>query len=245
MRGLYLKVKLIWVNFLLTLLIFLLAYMIFQVWTSPDAPGAAREADNGKALEENRIVLVKRGQSKSDYSDVVQKNIFSMDRREFVPKAVDVDSLPEEKMQNEPAPLETKQVTLFGVMFVGDFKKALVNDQHDRENPQKWVREGDLVADYRITQIEKDRIILSRAGKLHTVLLYDKDNPKKRTMVSPARKTSAARPPKAKTAKTDSAGPGKTPADKSVGSKETPGSAKDEYEIIQTPFGEFKRKKSK
>lgn len=237
------KVKLIWINLLLGLFILFEGYMIYQVWARPDNWKISSGSATGPGNRQNLLTLVKRGGAKGSFSDVVNKNVFSMHRKEFVPKPKPkpkpvkkppIAKAPEPEIVKEPPPLDSNRVGLCGVLVVGDYCKALVTDASDREKPEKWVQQGDKVDKFAVERIQKDRIILSGAGKLYTVLLYDTKNPKKRRRRQPA----SAAPGPATAAKKD-VRPSSAPGKKSPPKKKN----NDKYEIIKTPFGEFKRKK--
>lgn len=228
------KVKLIWVNLLLCLFIFFESYMIFQVWATPDEwempSGTALNSGSRKSL----LTLVKKGEAQGCFTDVVKNNVFSVHRKEFIPAVksdtpTDKDSAKQQR-NSEPDPLVSNRIDLFGVIMVGDYSKALVKDASDREEPVKWVRQGDAVDKFVVKRIQKDRIVVSGSGKLHTVLLYDKKKHRKRLSGSPASlparvANKGTKPPAAPVKK-----PPPTVNDN------------DKYEIIDTPFGKFKRK---
>lgn len=231
------KIKLIWINFALCLLICLEAYMIVRVWTEPGPGNSSSFSEDGEKMVLNhRTFKVKKriemDNPDIDYASVVEKNLFSEFRREFIP-----DVEPEQKVekkeekepiQKEPEVWDNKAITLYGVMMIGDYRKALIKDVSDRETPLKWVQEGDELSKFSVHRIENDRIVIVEAGKDHTLLLYDKKKPKKRRPVQVPRSQVQRRK-------------SKTKAKKSGGAVKTPGE-EDKYEIIKTPFGEFKRK---
>lgn len=228
------KVKLIWVNLLLCLFIFFESYMIYRVWTTPDEwempAGTALNSGSRKSL----LTLAKKGRAQGRFTDVVNKNAFSMHRKEFIPAVIpdtltDKDSA-KQQMNSEPALLAGNRIDLLGVIMVGDYSKALVKDASDREEPVKWVRQDDAVDKFVVKRIQKDRIVVSGSGTLHTVLLYDQKKPKKR--LSPPPPSLPARVANKRTK--PSATPVKPPPKINDN---------DKYEIIETPFGEFKRKK--
>lgn len=228
------KVKLIWVNLLLCLFIFFESYMIYQVWVTPDEWVMPSRTASNSGSRQNFLTLAKKGWTQSRFTDVVNKNVFSMHRKEFIAAvkpdtSTDKDPAKQQK-NNEPAPLVSNRIDLLGVIMVGDYSKALVKDASDREEPVKWLRQGDAVDKFVVKRIQKDKIVVSESGKLHTVLLYDKKKSKRRLSGPPA-----SLPARSSNKRTKPpAAPVKPPPKVNDN---------DKYEIIETPFGEFKRKK--
>lgn len=227
------KVKLIWINLLLGLFILFETYMIYQMWTASDEWDIPSGATTDSGSRQTHLTLTKRIRARDSFTDVVNKNIFSMHRREFIAQAKpETAAAPPPKQQIDrepaPAPFDSNRVGLFGVIVVGDYCKALVKDASDREQPMKWIQQGDTVDTFVVKRIKKDRIIISGSGKLFTVLLYDKKNPKERRQTPRSARA-------VKKGTTPPSGPVKTQPPKVDDN--------DKYEIIKTPLGEFKRKK--
>lgn len=228
------KVKLIWVNLLLCLFIFFESYMIYQVWTTPDNLDGLSGTSADSGTRKKHLTMIKRSRTEGSFTDVVNKNVFSMHRKEFVSEVSD-DVLTgkndgKQQMNSEHAPLDSHLICLFGVIVVGDYRRALVQDASDRTQQAKWIQEGDSLAEFVVKRIEKDRVVISaEAGMLHTLLLYDKNSPKQRQPGPPA----PAKPAKVAVEKEKSA----------VSGQSSPEKSNDGFEIIETPFGKFKRKK--
>lgn len=206
-----------------------------RLWSSDGTLSQIIESSPAKSLKFKPVQLVhKRILPITAYNDIIQQNLFSIEREEYKPEAVkpEKELKPEIKPEPKVIELNTNKIVLYGVIIMGDYKKALVTNVDKISNSNSiWVEKGDTVDEFVIDSIEKDRLLVTKSGKRFSILLYDKENPKKRKFVknniTPTKKVIVTQPAK--------------PAKSSVASKKDD----TEYEIISTPFGEFKRKKQK
>ena len=159
------------------------------------------------------------------YDVVVKKNLFSPDR-----------SVPEEEVPTEEVikkmPALPEKIFLYGVILMDGYETALVSNPGRKPGAKKevWVKVGDSLGDLKVLDIKKERIVLERKGNPYDVLLYAKNKPRRKTVVSKAAK------PKVVTA-----GKKKPVAARKVSKpKKLP---RGSYKVVKTPFGEIKRKK--
>lgn len=129
--------------------------------------------------------------SEKPYPALVEKNIFSPERKEF--------PLPVSPASSVKKPTTRPQVVLYGVTLAGDYQSASI--VQTGRVPKKGEREmltlkaREKIGEYELTKILPDRILLESEGDSFEVLLYDAAKPKPRTAVrtesKPAAVTSA------------------------------------------------------
>ena len=259
------------VNILLAAGVVFFAVKTHEVWKHRDMPAetAAPPANEEKAGE--RRFAKRNLPSESSYKTLVDKNLFADDRSEYLPPepepepepepvaAVEEEKGPDSEPQPEIKPFEGfgKKVTLYGVVLFSDYKKALIsNPDRGRDAPKDvWVAKGDVVMEMkqrdqttivRVEDILEDRILVEDGTSRYELMLYDKDNPKKRPVIpkntEPKVVSPKKGPKKATAGKAARPKRKKTPrrAAKAVDEKN---SGDSKYEVINTPFGEIKRRK--
>ena len=173
----------------------------------------------------------------SAYQNVVDKNLFSPDR---APASPEIEADEPEILEEVRIP--GKKVVLYGVIMVDDYKKALTNNPADRESDLRWVREGEQIGNLKVRQILEDNILLVDEEGSYRVLLYDPEKVSKMS-AKPVRQNDKDDQPQVIIA-----GKKNIPAKKIINEpkkhvEKVTTSKDDEYEIIETPFGEIKRKR--
>ncbi|MDR4508802.1 MAG: hypothetical protein MRJ65_11305 [Candidatus Brocadiaceae bacterium] len=75
---------------------------------------------------------------------------------------------PKEKPKGKPM-----EITLHGIVIFGDTKKALIVNPDKKNNNKNFVfiEEGEEIADYKVKNIEEDRILLDWYGEEHVVVM--------------------------------------------------------------------------
>ncbi len=119
-----------------------------------------------------------------DFSVVAERNVFSHERKEWVVKAVipKVDRKKKVKSGLAKKALarkkafagKPKKIILHGIVMAGGLKKALINNPLTGVSKKKtiYVEEGEEFEGYRVTSIEKDRIMLDWHGEEIVIMLY-------------------------------------------------------------------------
>lgn len=130
--------------------------------------------------------------SEKPYTALVERNIFSPERKEF-PLPI---SSPSGLVKKQPA---RPQVVLYGVTLAADYQSASI--VHQGRSLKKGEREivtvkvGDMIGEYKLKTILSDRILLEAEEDSFEILLYDPGKPKSRTAIrtetKPAAVTSA------------------------------------------------------
>jgi hypothetical protein len=180
----------------------------------------------------------------ADYHSVVDDNLFSPDRKGPMPET--------DKTEEDAEPVEDEvrisgeKVMLYGVVLFGGYKAALINnpENHPKGVQNRWVKEGDSIANLKIREIHPDQVILSDSEGQYRVMLYDPDKVRK---TSTALKKSDSSQPKVVSVGEAPETPKASVSSKPGQAKNTPqtsGAAahEEEYQLIETPFGTIKKK---
>jgi hypothetical protein len=126
---------------------------------------------------------------------VIEKNIFSPERKDF-PPASPVSG-------NPVKPKVRPQITLYGITLSGEYQSvSLIQSGRSLKKGERelmTVKAGEKIGDYKVAKISADRILLESEGDQFEVLLYDPKIPKRRmevrTEAKPASVTSAVASP--------------------------------------------------
>ena len=239
----------IWViNILLAAFVVFFGMMSFDVWSKGDE--TIPELQTGKNPEKplpGKGIIERKMPPDSTYSIVAEKNLFSSDRSEVVPEK------PTQK--SGPLKISEKMVFLYGVVVMGDQKKALISNPETGSATnkksvakEKWVTLGDTLGNFNVADIQKDKIILADGANKHEILLYDKNKPA-RKINAPEKEKPVASSAASKEAGTGSTAPAAAAAAAKPGTEPPPSNVADgkgapaaEYKIVNTPFGPQKRK---
>ena len=233
----------IWViNILLAACCVYFGMMGYEAWSRGEE--TIPEMQTGKAQEKlppPKEIVGRTMPPEAVYALVAEKNLFSKSRAEFVP---------EEKEKAGPLKISDKTIFLYGVVVLGDQKRALISNPESGPSPakkqaarDKWVALGEKLGNFTVTEIKKDRITLADGANKREILLFDSNKPKRQ--VAAAEKPPA--PAVVTTGPAAAAAPAPTAAKPSA---EQPAArvageaaaAAGEYKIINTPFGPIKRR---
>ncbi len=235
------------INMALALLTLIISVNAYEVWNE-GGQGVDIKADPTQSKP--RSVQAFNPPSRKPerhFSIVTERNLFSPDRKEFKKTAPPPSPLKDpSKEKSEPVvsvkPLERvegKKVSLFGVILLPGYKAAIVSnpDEDKDKRVQKKVKVGESLGDYKIVDIQVDRILLSKNRERFEIPLYDEDNPKHR------RTGEKKGPVKKKIApKVINTQPKEAESSKRALTNQKDG---DEWEVVDTPFGKIKRRKRK
>ncbi|MCK5783904.1 MAG: hypothetical protein KAH06_05620 [Desulfobacterales bacterium] len=207
-----------------------------QVFPEKESAVKRKKSMQIKKFPEN--VLLKA----SDYQNVVEKNLFSPDR---VPASPEIEA--DEPEIREEVRISGKKVVLYGVIMIDNYKKALTNNPADRTSDLRWVREGEQIGNLKVRQILEDNILLADEEGSYRVLLYDPEKVSKMSAKSVRQNDKNTQPQVIMAGKKNIIAKNII-AKKKINkqdnhAKKVTTSTDDEYEIIDTPFGEIKRKR--
>jgi hypothetical protein len=168
--------------FILSLLVLLLAYQNYEIWSQPIGVVVAKGAMKKTEIKtENPILptMTKEVPPRESFFTIAEKNIFNPDRKEF-PLL----------LTEQAKPVVRPQVILYGVVVGDGFTTAsVVNPGRPLKKGERetlTVKIGDPVGDYKIAKILPDRIVMEAAGDSFEVLLFDPRSPKRRVEVKTA-----------------------------------------------------------
>jgi|GEM_PF-1338098 len=143
------------------------------------------------------------------YDALMNLNLFHPDRTETILAAPAPDAKSEKLSAKEEQNIEQylSALTLYGLVINQDSAEALVSypvsksalqsrktviPKNRRRNvprilakENKWVRVGDSLGDFKVVSIKPDRVVLKTGEKSYDLLLYDKENLKKRESAKP------------------------------------------------------------
>ncbi len=220
----------IWmVNLVLAVCAVFMGMGAYSVWTGGEKPDVRPAASPASADTYAR----KTGDGRkmpveSAYNNIAEKNLFSVERKEFVPE-ISEDKAPEV----EELKISGQKITLYGVIILNSFKKALIDNPVRKagDRPNRWVREGEEIGNLTVASIGKESVLFQDGDKKYEILLHDQKNresvaPAPKTGTSPNVVTTEARKPETSAAK-----PAEAVSDEG------------EYETVKTPFGNIRRKK--
>ena len=180
--------KFYWINFLLILIVIYLSIKNYEEWTNPKPRGKETADAKQKAPASPSSTPVARKREMpppAHYKGISEKNLFSIERKEFPPPLPPPDPATKEKPTPPPKPPARPNLTLYGVAIVGeDLRTALVNNPTRRpdkgERETMTVRVGDKVGEYSVSKILEDRITVETTGDSFDVLLFDPGRQRKR-----------------------------------------------------------------
>ncbi len=256
------------VNVFLAAGVIFFAVRTHEVWFSGEDPLESEPLPAKEESAKEKQFVKPNLSSESIYRVFVDKNLFSEDRAEYLPPPPEAESGAE--TGQEPAP-EIKpfegfgqRVTLYGVFIYKEIKKALItNPDRKRGGAQDiWVEKGDVVLEVKqrdqvatltVDDILEDRLLVKDGANRYEILLYDKENPKNRQTVAKDEEPKVVAPqaevsneamvkerPKRGANHPRKQNEPQEAAAQTVENTEDPDS---QYEIINTPFGEIKRRK--
>ncbi|NWF55270.1 MAG: hypothetical protein HXY45_10815 [Syntrophaceae bacterium] len=178
----------------LLFIVLILGYENYLTWSSPGTSVPKKEGDKrveGKTEPLQGIPAPKEPPSRETFAVIVEKNIFSPERKEFVAQAAPVPG-PEKPAARPP-------ITLYGVVIAGDYQTAsIVNPGRPLQKGEreiKTIKVGETIGEYKITKIMPDRIVLEGGEDSFEVLLLDPRAPKKRVEIKTANPPAAITSP--------------------------------------------------
>ena len=199
----------IWlINALMAFFVVFLGFKAYGVWVHGNNGFDISEMTQkpAKSIHNQSEKLLKRNiPSESKYEVLMSMNLFAPERTEIIPEAAKPDKTSIQLSAADQKKVEQyfKEFTLYGLVITNDSAEALVSHpvansvlggrktaipKNRRRNTQrpttkmtKWVRAGDTLGDFKVMSIQPDRVLLKAGDQSYDLLLYDKENLKKRT----------------------------------------------------------------
>ncbi|MCF8127564.1 MAG: hypothetical protein K9N10_03540 [Deltaproteobacteria bacterium] len=203
----------IWlINAVLLCLFGFLALKAYGVWfhakTANETPAIAIKSAQSTpkplaALDDRKIP------SETTYDALINLNLFHPDRTETIVGVPAPDAKSKKLSAKEEQNIEQyfTSLTLYGMVITHDSaealvsypvsksalqsRKALIPKNRRRNVPRisakenKWVKVGDTLGDFKVESVKPDRVVLKTGEKSYDLLLYDKENLKKRESAKP------------------------------------------------------------
>jgi hypothetical protein len=211
--------------FLLAITLFF-GFRIYDTWShGVVGPVKAQEFESTGKRDDSPVRTVARKNIPPEnlYDVLVKKNLF-VQERETAEEEVSAGAT-----ETEPVPTLSKEMRLYGVILMDGHKTALVSNPERRAKKDLWVRVGDPLGDFTVSQIEREKIVLEKGKKIYELPLFDKNKPERRMIVQ------SAEEPKVVTAD--------KPVEKEIPKvQETEKTPDGQPVVIKTPFGNVIRK---
>ncbi len=186
----------IWlINTVLAIFVVFLCLRAYGVWSQEEPGGESNRKPKkmagivekpGSSVDERLVPAEK------DYAVVIDKNLFSPERKESLPEEKKPTQEEDKLFSVEKKNLEEMldKIVIYGLVITKDAAKALVTDvsyepvvRRGRRlklkkltvGKTKWVSAGDRVGEFEVAEIKSDRISLRIKGNDYELLLYDKE----------------------------------------------------------------------
>lgn len=215
-----------------------LGFALYVSWNR-EMPSAASDPlgpNDSKALANEKHRKSKESiPSMRTFGAVKEKNIFSPDRKEYLPEEEEgqFEEKDVEKDVEKVVKISSDRLELYVIVHMGENKKALVFAPGNDKKEKQWVALGDRLGSLQVVNILPDSVVLQEAGKKYEVKLHDQ---KRGQRGSSSAKSSTAKPQVVSSKKTS--GDKRKPKPPS-----TSGNNAAESNVIHTPFGDIVRKK--
>jgi hypothetical protein len=241
----------IWLmNIVLALFVGFLGFKAYGVWAQGNK-GRYLPKITGKTVQRTQnpaeALHKKNIPPESTYDVLMALNLFVPERKEILPEAAKPDEKSKKLSATDKKNIQQyfKSLTLYGLVITNDLAEALVSHpvvkpvlkrgktvipKNRRRNIKRltvkktqWVKAGDTLGDFKVVSIKHDRVVLKADDQSYDLLLYDKDNLKKRAAPKPKTGPNvvgvSAKP---KTGAKVATGPAKTPVVKTKGQSAIP-----------------------
>ena len=234
-----------WINIILALCVVAAGSRAYSVWVQEDP---FSQIDTVKeplmVAPETRRSNERVTLRESAYRTIVERTLFSPDRKEYLPEEPDTITKEEDPI------ISGRKVNLHAVIITDSDRKALIDDPNGKPGGQlkKWVRVGEMLGKVRVVAIESKSVSLAEGNKTYEIPLFTKKGASPPS-AEPARSRPVSSPTVVSTEvreesperKISSSGTQKRVPPKIDGRKQ--GEVTDEYEIVNTPFGQVKKKR--
>ena len=190
--------------------------------------------------------------SDADYQSMVDHNLFSPDRAAPATEAVKTEPVKEEVR------ISGEKIVLYGVVIFDSYKTALINNPEDQAKGtnDRWVKEGDSIGNLKVQEIRQDQVVLTDSENSYRVLLYDPEKIRKASAAPKSAKSSQPKvvsvgeAPSSQPEAVSGTSPGSTKANaesqkpkKSRQIEKVTISKDGQYDLVETPLGQFQRKR--
>ncbi len=204
--------KVWFINALMAFFVVFFGFKAYGVWVQGnkgfDIPEMAQKPAQG--IPKSQGALHKRKiPPESTYDVLMSLNLFAPQRTEIIAEEAKPDKKSEKLSAAEQKNMKQyfRNLTLYGLVITDDSAEALVSHpvakpvlksrkttipKNTRRSIKRltvkqtqWVKAGDTLGDFKVVSIKPDRVVLKAGEQSYDLLLYDKDNLKKRAAPKP------------------------------------------------------------
>ncbi|MBN2033880.1 MAG: hypothetical protein JW836_11430 [Deltaproteobacteria bacterium] len=260
--------KITYINIALAFICAFFLLKAIQVWQNEPLT-ADQFGDKSSVRQEERSseggprgrTIESRMPPKSAFENIAAKNLFSVDRTEYLPPAPQTEPVEEEKAPK----VDGRRIQLFGVILTHDSATALITDPSVKSGKRSslWVKPGDNVGQLKVDSIEPDSVVfVDETQKKFRVVLHVPNRVRSapatatptagptvvttQPTAAPSPAGSTAAPPKPRPAATTTQPAAEASAKPAAraGTKTGEGSKPEQdYVTVKTPFGEMRQPK--
>jgi len=200
------------INVILLLLLSFFGVKAYGVWFQGNTEDKTPEIAGNpvqKTLKPVAAPYERKISPETKYDDLLTLNLFHPDRTETILGAPKPDEKSKKLSAAEQKNMQQyfSNLTLYGLVITDDSAEALVSypvakpvlkgrkttiPKNTRRKIQRltakrtqWVKAGDTLGDFKVVSIKPDRVVLKAGEQSYDLLLYDKDNLKKRAAPKP------------------------------------------------------------
>jgi hypothetical protein len=200
------------INVVLGLFLVFLGFKAHGVWVQGEngfhIPDMARKPAR-EAPKPPGTLHKKKIPPESAYDVLMTLNLFAAERAEILPEAAKPDEKSKKLTSIDKKNIQEyfSSLTLYGLVITNDSAEALVSHPVAKPVPKarktiipknrrrnikrltvkqtQWVKAGDTLGDFKVVSIKPDRVVLKAGDQSYDLLLYDKNNLKKRAAPKP------------------------------------------------------------
>ena len=218
----------------MAILLVIMVVKIHDAWNGEEAAPPPSGNVNGN-METHIFSSTWKFPSESTYATIFENNLFSNDRKEFIPQEKSAPI-----MENR---VQGKKITLYGVILEKEKRTALIGNPVSGKgaSPYLWVTEGQTVEGLKIAGIEKDHILIRNNGKTYQILLHEKDRSRANIQPVVNHEKPSSSDKQARIIMSESDRDASSPEAVKEGKRDA---ADDGFKTISTPFGDMKVRKN-
>jgi len=185
------------INILLAIFILFIVNKIYNVWKPSEARDLPDEATPAEALIRVPELSGWQTPPRKFYRDIVQKDLFRPERTEWEP--------PSTPKQEKVSQVTEPKIRVYGIVIYDGLKNAWIKEQQPqkvkadrtrrtrrsrtkkrvqivRTNKLKKVTEGDSIADWKVSTIKPDAVVLKSGENRKEFHLIEHNDPKTRVI---------------------------------------------------------------
>ncbi len=156
---------------------------VLLIYYPPEDTISSEKYAKETPMKDELLLPLKGGAKPIDYYDLIlSNNPFSPNRTAWMPPEIKTDHKADlireegiaQSIETHQKPKEApKKITLRGILILGNTRKALIEnpDLSTNKKPFVFVEEGEVIAEYKVKNIEPDQIRLDWYGEEQIVIM--------------------------------------------------------------------------